>query len=252
MSLFITPQLSADLPQFLHDLRILEPLLDAMPSVVFFVKNTQAQYEYVNQTLVTRCGCQHKNMLIGKTSAQVFPKVLGQSFISQDLQVLQQGKKITGQLELHLYAKHTSGWCLTYKEPIYDVAGNLVGIVGISNDLNVPERHHPAFAKMLQVEKYLQDNCAQPISLHDLTSIVGTSVSQLERYFKKIYHLSPRQMLTKIRLEKAILLLSQPHSIADVAIQCGYTDQSAFTRQFKLYSGLTPTQYRLAFEQQNK
>ena len=34
------------------------------------------------------------------------------------------------------------------------------------------------------------------------------------------------------------------HSIADIAYACEYTDHSAFSRQFKSHTGMTPVQYR--------
>ncbi len=60
--------------------------------------------------------------------------------------------------------KNQSGWCLTYKEPLFDADGKLVGIAGISNDLNVPENTHPAFYKMVKVEEYIKKNYAETIT----------------------------------------------------------------------------------------
>lgn len=36
------------------------------------------------------------------------------------------------------------------------------------------------------------------------------------------------------------------HSIAEIAYACGYTDHSAFSRQFKAHAGMSPVQYRAA------
>ncbi len=79
------------------------------------------------------------------------------------MQVIRRGKKLTEQLELHLYAKNRSGWCLTYKEPLFDADGNLVGMAGISNDLNVPENHILLFTKMVQVEEYIKRITPKPL-----------------------------------------------------------------------------------------
>lgn len=247
MSLVVIPKLSSNLENFLQDLSRLEPLFDALSSVVFFVKNTDAQYLFVNKTLINRCGYQHKDDLLGKSSAEVFPAPLGQTYTEQDTQVIRRGKKLSAQLELHLYANHQSGWCLTYKEPLYDQHGQLVGIAGISNDLNLPEKSHPAFHKMLQVEAYIKDNYSNNISLADLTKIAGVSVAQLERNCKKIYHLTPRQMISKIRLQVAIELLATDMAITDIGLHCGYSDQSAFCRQFKIHTGLSPSMYRTTY-----
>ncbi|MFP0264124.1 AraC family transcriptional regulator [Acinetobacter pittii] len=248
MTLVQIPKLTTTLEDFLKNLESIEPLFDALSSVVFFIKNTEARYVFVNQTLVNRCGLKDKTAILGKTSSEVFPHSLGKIYTSQDLQVIRRGKKLTEQLELHLYAKNQSGWCLTYKEPLFDADGNLVGIAGISNDLNVPENTHPAFYKMVQVEEYIKKNYAETITLAHLTAIAGVSVAQLERYCKKIYHLTPRQMISKIRLQVATELLSTDLPITQIGLRCGYTDHSAFCRQFKLHTGMSPTFYRASIK----
>lgn len=248
MTLVQIPKLTTTLEDFLKNLESIEPLFDALSSVVFFIKNTEARYVFVNQTLVNRCGLKDKTAILGKTSSEVFPHSLGKIYTSQDLQVIRRGKKLTEQLELHLYAKNQSGWCLTYKEPLFDADGNLVGIAGISNDLNVPENTHPAFFKMVQVEEYIKKNYAETITLAHLTAIAGVSVAQLERYCKKIYHLTPRQMISKIRLQVATELLATDLPITQIGLRCGYTDHSAFCRQFKLHTGMPPTLYRASIK----
>lgn len=248
MTLVQIPKLTTTLEDFLKNLESIEPLFDALSSVVFFIKNTEARYVFVNQTLVNRCGLKDKTAILGKTSSEVFPHSLGKIYTSQDLQVIHRGKKLTEQLELHLYAKNQSGWCLTYKEPLFDADGNLVGIAGISNDLNVPENTHPAFYKMVQVEEYIKKNYAETITLAHLTAIAGVSVAQLERYCKKIYHLTPRQMISKIRLQVATELLATDLPITQIGLRCGYTDHSAFCRQFKLHTGMSPTLYRASIK----
>ncbi|HCT5553377.1 TPA: AraC family transcriptional regulator [Acinetobacter baumannii] len=248
MTLVQIPKLTTTLEDFLKNLESIEPLFDALSSGVFFIKNTEARYVFVNQTLVNRCGLKDKTAILGKTSSEVFPHSLGKIYTSQDLQVIRRGKKLTEQLELHLYAKNQSGWCLTYKEPLFDADGNLVGIAGISNDLNVPENTHPAFYKMVQVEEYIKKNYAETITLANLTAIAGVSVAQLERYCKKIYHLTPRQMISKIRLQVATELLATDLPITQIGLRCGYTDHSAFCRQFKLHTGMSPTLYRASIK----
>lgn len=109
MTLVQIPKLTTTLEDFLKNLESIEPLFDALSSVVFFIKNTEARYVFVNQTLVNRCGLKDKTAILGKTSSEVFPHSLGKIYTSQDLQVIRRGKKLTEQLELHLYAKKSVG-----------------------------------------------------------------------------------------------------------------------------------------------
>ncbi|WP_278932496.1 helix-turn-helix domain-containing protein, partial [Moraxella osloensis] len=85
----------------------------------------------------------------------------------------------------------------------------------------------------------------QKITVADLAKYIDLSVSQLERLFKSVLNLSPTQMLQKIRLEYAIQLLNNTNlSIIEIAVRCGYSDHSAFTRQFKHMTNLTPSAFR--------
>jgi AraC-like DNA-binding protein len=82
------------------------------------------------------------------------------------------------------------------------------------------------------------------LPLPELAAIANMSVAQLERYFLRIYQLTPRQVIIKTRLEAASRMLAGDASVADIALACGYSDHSAFTRQFRATVGVTPTQYR--------
>jgi AraC-like DNA-binding protein len=70
-------------------------------------------------------------------------------------------------------------------------------------------------------------------------------VSRFERLVRQIFQLTPRQLLIKTRVEAASrLLVDQRLTIAQVAQACGYSDHSAFTRQFRATVGLTPGAFR--------
>lgn len=222
----------------------IEPVLDALPDLVFFVKDRDARYALVNRTLATRCGCKEKSGIVGKTTEQVFPSRFGAAYLEQDQSILNGGAQMIDQLELHLYPGRQPGWCLTSKVPLRNGAGQIVGIAGASRDLKANERTHPAYTKLAEVVQYIQENYVQPLNLTHLAQMAGMSVAQLERYFHKVFHLTPRQVLLKTRLDAATALLASNDKVTDVAALCGYTDHSAFTRQFKATVGVTPSEYR--------
>ncbi|WP_236232468.1 AraC family transcriptional regulator [Pseudomonas tohonis] len=226
--------------------RLLWPMLDAIPNAAIFIKDTQARYLLANRTLVQRCGLKALQPLLGKTSAEVFPAQLGPGYTEQDRRVLEQGQVLEDQLELHLYGSREPGWCLTHKRPLHDRAGQVIGLVGISVDLQSASASHPAYERLAAVDEHIRTHFHEPITLEALTRIARLSVAQLERHCKRVFHLTPRQMISKARLEHAHRLLQTDLPITDVALQCGYTDHSAFSRQFKQLTGFTPRQYRQA------
>lgn len=234
----------ASLARMVEHFALLGPIFDAMPDVVFFVKDTAACYVLANRTLAARCGFKDPRALLGKTAEQVFPMRFGRIYTAQDKAIVAGDSKLIDQLELHLYPGRQPGWCLTCKLPLHDAQGKVVGVVGISRDLQAPEGSHPAYQRLAAVAAYIQDNYAKPLQLPQLAKLANMSVAQIERYFHKIFHLTPRQMLIKTRLDAASALLGGDASITDIATLCGYNDHSAFTRQFKATVGMTPSQYR--------
>lgn len=226
------------------DLFFSEALFDALPDVVFFVKDRQGRYVVVNQTLVQRCGQRQKSALLGRTPAEVFAQPFGASYLAQDLAVLAGGEEIEDQLELHLYPNRDPGWCLTRKLALRDREGRIVGLAGISRDLAMADKKNPAYRKVAAAVQLIQEQYEQPLQLPELARTANMSVAQIERYFLRIFHLTPRQMIIKTRLEAASRMLAGEASVAEIALACGYGDHSAFTRQFKATVGVTPTQYR--------
>ncbi len=69
-------------------------------------------------------------------------------------------------------------------------------------------------------------------------------MAQLERYFQRVFQLTPQQMLTKVRIDAAMALLKGDDTVAAIGQACGFVDQSAFARQFKATTGMTPRGYR--------
>lgn len=243
---FIARPPASTLADMLGHFAQLAPVFDAMPDIVFFVKDRDARYAMVNRTLARRCGYKdNKTALLGKTAEEVFPRRFGRIYTAQDQAIIAQGHQLIDQLELHLYPGREPGWCMTCKQPLLDGQGAIVGLAGISRDLQAAEGTHPAYSRLAAVVRHIQENYVQPLNMRQLAQMANMSIAQLERYFHKVFHLTPRQVLLKTRLDAATaLLVSQDDKVTDVAALCGYTDHSAFTRQFKATVGITPSEYR--------
>jgi AraC-like DNA-binding protein len=224
-----------------------EELFDRLPDLVYFVKNERAEYVIVNQTLAERCGRRRKEELLGLRADEVFPRPLGESYRGQDLGVLSGGATILDQLELHLYPTGRRGWCLTTKLPLRDRDQRVIGLVGISKDLQAPDEQGDDFSAVAVALHHLQRNLAEPLRVGDLAALAKQSPYQFERRIRRIFRLTTGQLIQKTRIDTALRLLRETdHPIARVAQDCGYSDQSAFTRTFHRLVGLSPSAYRSA------
>lgn len=222
-----------------------EALFDALPDVVFFIKDAHGRYARVNQTLADRCTGGDKSKLIGKKPAEVFPAPLAASYTRQDEMVIRSGKPVEHQLELHIYPGGKAGWCLTTKHPLRDPQGLIIGVAGISRDLNAPGDKAAGFSELASALKLMQARYTESLRIEDIAQKAGLSVYQFEQRVRKLFQMSPLQLLHKLRLDEATRLLRDTGlPLGEIALQTGWCDQSAFTRHFSRYVGIAPGKFR--------
>lgn len=223
----------------------LEELFDVTYDIVFFVKDALGRYVMVNQTMVERLNLTSKRDLLGRTSADLYPAPLGQSYLEQDLYVIQTGQKIINKLEHQLYLNGESGWCVTNKVPLYEPNGELAGLLGISKDVPIGKPYSSNLDRFAESVEYLHQNYHLPLRVEELATMADLSVFQYEKRMRVIFQLTPGQYITRTRFEAAARMLTETDKpIVSIALECGYYDQSAFTRQFRLNTGITPLQFR--------
>ena len=74
---------------------------------------------------------------------------------------------------------------------------------------------------------------------------LGVTSPYLSMLFKHVTGLTFRDYLNKVRVEDAKrLLISTDYQIMEIAVACGFNDQSYFTKVFKKYTGLSPRNFR--------
>jgi len=225
----------------------MQRLFDSLPDVVFFVKDAEGRYTHANLTLVRRLGLRKREQVIGKTVGELFAPALSAAYADQDRRVLA-GERLDDHLEVHLSPDRVPGWCLTCKEPIC-LRDGVRGLVGISRDLVRLNRGHPTYDRLRAVLGYLKTHYGERVRVKTLADLAGVSVTQLERHIRRVFRLTPQQLLAKFRIDAAMRMLVGNGSIAAIGQACGFTDQSAFTRQFRAMVGMTPRSYRLLVTQ---
>ncbi len=229
----------------LADPMFVETLFDYMPDVVFSVKDRQGRYVAISDACVERCGLNHKREAIGKTANDLFPRHMAERYHAQDRKVLSTGKPIIDNLDLTLFNDRQPGWCITTKIPLYNRDKQLIGLAIISKDLLEPSRAGIIDEKFAATIDHVLENYDNHLLLDDLAHLSGLSVAQLDRRMKKIFQISTGQFIIKTRIDAAAeQLRSSARSIADIALDCGFCDQSALTRQFRNVTGLSPRGYR--------
>ena len=99
--------------------------------------------------------------------------------------------------------------------------------------------------RLRQVLSYIEDNLDQDISLRDLASVGGLSVSHFKGLFRDTVGLSAHQYLIRRRVERAKSLLGEGKlSISQIACETGFAHQSHLARHMRRVLGISPKTLR--------
>ncbi len=92
---------------------------------------------------------------------------------------------------------------------------------------------------------YIRANVSQSLNLGNLATVIGFSSYHFARAFKTTTGISPYQYVLQCRVELAQQLLQdKARSLAEVAIEAGFGNQSHMTTVFRRVLQTTPKQYR--------
>ena len=227
------------------DSNLIEHVFDGMGDIVFCVKDRAGVYTSVNQAFVERVNRNEKSDLIGKTASDFFSEALAAGFNEQDQTVFENARPVQDQLERITNADGTMGWFLASKFPIFDDEKNVIGLIGISQDLNWPTDSDLELANLKTVVEFIKDNLDQSLRTEQLANRISLSAIQLDRRMKRVFRLSTKKFIMKCRLEKASRQLASTEiAVSEIAQACGFADQSALTKQFRAATNDTPASFR--------
>jgi AraC family transcriptional regulator len=95
--------------------------------------------------------------------------------------------------------------------------------------------------QLAAVQAVMEERLAEPVSLAELASVAGLSVSQFSRQFKARTGLAPHRFLLGLRVEQASRLLRADRApIAEIAVRCGFSHQEHLTRVMRAQLDTTP------------
>lgn len=101
------------------------------------------------------------------------------------------------------------------------------------------------WARLLPLLLHVQAGLEDDLSLASLASRAGLSPSRLHRVFKAVVGETPKEYVSRLRLERGVFrMLVQDSTLLDIALACGYRNPETFTRAFRRRFGRSPGEYR--------
>jgi AraC family transcriptional regulator len=96
-----------------------------------------------------------------------------------------------------------------------------------------------------RVLDYIEEHLGAKLTVEDIAAAVELSKCHFARVFKSTLGISPMAYVAARRVERAkCMMIDSAESLADIALSCGFADQSHFSRQFRRAVGVTPGQWR--------
>lgn len=223
-------------------------LFDSLPEVAFYAKDTQSRYVRVNAASVAAHGLKTEAEMLGRDDRDFHPPALAAAYIAEDRRIMSSARSITGQMWPVFHADGLAHWYVSTKVPLLDARGKILGIAGAMYRIERPAEQERHFRELLPVIRHIEAHFADNISMAAMAALARLSATHFNRRFQQLLRMTPTNYLRTVRVQAARRLLSATaRTLADIAHETGFTDQSHFTRCFRESTGMTPRAYRRRF-----
>jgi AraC family transcriptional regulator, arabinose operon regulatory protein len=127
----------------------------------------------------------------------------------------------------------------------YDIKSLLMKLSNLHHRSSLPDRTNRYYLQLSELRNELYRSPAASYSVNELAAKVNMSKSYFQHTYKELFGCSVITDIINGRLEYARYLLdNSSSSIAQIAKMCGYENETHFMRQFKKFTGVTPSQYK--------
>lgn len=145
--------------------------------------------------------------------------------------------------------KKQAGFELSVLGWIYLLFGKIIALYENNQDIEDPNDQDLTLQRRMNA--YIYAHFSEHITLEDIAGAAGVSRTKATNLFRKYTESTPISFLNAYRLEQGARMLEETDlPIGDIALSCGFTDQSYFTRQFIKMWKTSPRKYRLEVNSQ--
>lgn len=234
--------------KFIAQLESCQPfftLMAQLPDVHFFMKDREGRFMAAGPGILRRLNMTEESEIIGKSDHDIHPPRTVEELRKDDLQVMTTGQPLINKIE-SLYSPGSGhNLYMTTKVPVYNRDHEVIGIIGTTRIYQNTENLASDIKRINRSIAYIQQHHGEVITPDDLAALEKISVRQLNRLYQKVFGTSVGHFIMRTRIQSASnALLTANLSVAAIAEQHGFSDQSSFTRQFRQHTGETPLKYR--------
>ena len=145
----------------------------------YYVKNTRSQFVAVNRTVATYNGYDHPVQMTGKTDFDLTDQARARILFGVEQRMLKSGESLTDFEEQVTDGQGSLRWFSSSKTPLYDVDGNIIGLVGVTRDITAQKQLEQALLEAKNQLSYALSEMSDGLAMFDGE---GTLVFCNERY----------------------------------------------------------------------
>ncbi|HLY73886.1 MAG TPA: AraC family transcriptional regulator [Planctomycetota bacterium] len=223
----------------------LRELFDHLPDVAFSLKDASSRVVCANRAVLDKFGMANELEIVGTTDRDRYPARMAEVFIRGDREVVETGRPRIDRLEVWYNAQGALDWCVVTKRPVRDGRGRVVGVMMLMRPWRGSPRQLLPGSGIGRVVRSIRRSPGEHHRVPSLARQAGLSSRQLQRRFLEHFGVGVKEFVMRARLQSAAeALQSGTASIAEVALESGFYDQSSFTRHFRKRIGMTPAGFR--------
>lgn len=115
-----------------------------------------------------------------------------------------------------------------------------------------PRREYVPLPNNVTLEKarrVIQQEAPTGLSLNEVVNLSKLSAKTFVHRYQEAFGVNPSEEIQQLRYQRCCDLLEMPESsLADVALQCGFSSQAAFSNYFQRHAQMTPSEYRTSMK----
>lgn len=223
----------------------LSSLFATLPMIAFLAKDKESRFVCANTRTLKIFNLSHEWEMLGRMDRDFFPRELAASFVDEDRRVMRTGKTRTYYSQMVPDIGGPLNWYVVSVSPLRDANAHVCGVALVLYDMHEVGGVAQPFQQLEPALRHLHTRFREAIETKKLAALAHLSERQFTRLFHKQLGEPPMRYLIRQRIRAACQdLIATDHTAGAIALECGFYDQSAFTRAFRLHTGLTPAAYR--------
>jgi len=223
----------------------LSALFETLPMIAFLAKDKQSRFVCANARTLRIFNLDQEWQMLGRMDRDFFPRELAASFVDEDRRVMRTGRTHTYYSQMVPDINGPLNWYVVSVSPLRDTEGQICGVGLVLYDMHEVGGFTQPFQQLEPALRYVHTRFRESIETKQLAALTHLSERQFTRLFKNLLGEPPMRYLCRQRIRAACQdLVATSRTVCEIALDCGFYDQSAFTRVFRLQMGITPAHYR--------